>query len=425
MIFNLRLNSLISWGVLVCLLSPAAAGQPGTRSLEGLMTAAVKNRALVKAYEAETKQSREDVERVRGRFFPSMDLEYRYDSRDKAELSKTDRSFWQTRLSVTQNLFAGFKDISDLRQAENQLEINRHRLAGIRQDIRLDVALEFLNVYQAHARLDVAQDALSLYRKENDNAALKYRLGLLKKNDYLKIKVEADHALQAVLSYRARLSQAINDLILKTVVRVKEKELVFDRFKETLTLKPSDYYHTLLLKHRSEIRAQRSRVKEMDSRVSSAKSLFYPRLDLVSEYMTRDDGPGSSDSRDESRISLQVGINLFDGFQKNRIVGKARLDVARAKALLTELERRMKTRLDNLILEFEVSQKNMDVAEKNQSEATENLRITRLAFEKGIVAPADLLDAIYYLSRAGFKLVDSRFTLFKNHFRIQRMVEAL
>ena len=67
----------------------------------------------------------------------------------------------------------------------------------------------------------------------------------------------------------------------------------------------------------------------------------------------------------------------------------------------------------------------MDVADKSRIEAQENLRITRLAFEKGILTSADLLDAIYYLSRARFKLVDSRITMFRNHFRILRMVETL
>ena len=394
-------------------------------TLDELMDTAMEKRALIKARDAMLEKSRQEVSQVRGRFMPSIDLGYGYNSLDKAGLSETERSFYQTRATATWNLFNGFKDIHDLNSAGIQLQIQELMRKSVRQDVRLEVAQDFLKVFGALAYLEVAEDALSLYRKEQHNVELKYKVGLLKKNDLLKIKVEAANALQQVLKARAGLDQAVNNLGLKTVTRVKAGELNFHCFDQVPVLDDTAHYKALLMENRSEIKAFRCRVEDFKTLVNSAKSRFYPKLDLVSQYLCRDDGPGTSDNGEESRVMLQGSINLFDGLRKNRELGKARLDVVKASADLTELERRMATRLDNLFLDFRVSLKNMDVAGKSQKEARENLRITRLSFEKGILTSTDLLDAIYYLSRARFKLVDSRITMFQNHFRILRMVETL
>jgi len=394
-------------------------------TLGELMDTALANRALITARETMLEKSGEEVSRVKGRFFPAIDLEYQYNSLDRAGLSEAERSFFQGRATATWNLFAGFKDINDLDSVKKQQEISRLILKGARQDVRLEVALDFLNVFGAVACLDVAEDALSLYRREQRNVELKYNIGVLKKNDWLKIKVEAADALQQVHEARARQAQAVNNLGLKTVTRIKASQLDFGCFDGIPVLDDPARYQALLMENRSEIQALRCRVADFKIRVNSAKALFYPQLDLVTQYLSRDDGPGTSDAGEESRVMLRGTINLFDGFRKNRELAKACLDVDRVRADLTELEREMTTRLDNLFLDFGVSLKNMDVADKSRIEARENLRITRLAFEKGILTSADLLDAIYYLSRARFKLVDSRITMFKNHFRILRMVESL
>ncbi|MDX9963671.1 TolC family protein [Desulfobacter postgatei] len=405
---------------LLALGAPAAAV-----TLDELMDTAMDKRALIKAHEAMFEKSGQEVFLVKGRFLPTIDLGYQYNSLDQADLSETERSFFQSRASATWNLFSGFKDINDLDSAKKQQEIRQLILKGVKQDIRLEVALDFLEVFGAVANLEVAEDALSLYRKEQHNVELKYKVGVLKKNDWLKIKVEAANALQQVHKARALQEQAVNNLGLKTVTRVKATQLDFGCFNHIPVLDDPARYQTLLMENRSEIQALRCRVEDFKISVNSAKAQFYPKLDLVSQYLTRDDGPGTSNSGEESRIMLRGTINLFDGFRKNRELGKARLDVVKVRADLTELEREMTNRLDNLFLDFNVSLKNMDVADKSRTEAQENLRITRLAFEKGILTSTDLLDAIYYLSRARFKLVDSRITMFRNHFRILRMVETL
>ena len=378
---NIReVTPLLGCLVLMAVLFLGTGPSATATTLDDLMDTAMDKRALIKANKAMLEKSKKEVSKARGRFLPTIDLGYQYNSLDQASLSETDRSYFQSHATATWNLFAGFKDKSELDSAKKQQEIQRIMLEGVKQDVRLEVALDFLNVFGAMAYLEVAEDALRLYRKEQHNVELKYKTGLLKKNDWLKIKVEAANALQQVLKAKTRQEQAVNNLGLNTVTRIKESQLDFQCFDKIPVLDDKTRYQSLLLENRSEIKALRCRVEDYKIRVTSARSLFYPKLDLVSDYINRDDGPGTSNAGRESRVQFRGTVNLFDGFRKNRELGKARLDVVKARADLTELEGQMKNSLENLFLDFNVSLENMDVADKSRTEAQENLRITRLGF---------------------------------------------
>jgi outer membrane protein TolC len=407
------------WGLF--LLCPCLSAHGLT--LDELMTVAIENRAVVKAYRVEVQKSLHQIKHAKGEFLPSFDTGYRFNllGENDLTLEEKENNTFYTKASV--NLFLGFKDVCSLASAKKVNEIKAFELKGISQDLKLDVGLCFLDVYYGMARLNVAEDALSLYRKEYENVSLRYKMGILKKNDQLKIKVVMDNALQEVLRARATLSQTVNNLGLKTVGKISPEALEFSCFNTLPTLAEPAYYRGALLENRSEINALTALCDDLEIRVRSARSSFYPRVDILSDYKYYDecqDGSG-----DETRIQLNVSVNLFDGFQKNETLKKAMLDVDRASFDLTELKAQLNNSLKNLVLDFDVSMKKLDVARNSRKEALEHLRITQLAFKKGILTSTDILDAIYYLSRAKFNLLDSRVQIFRTHFHLLRMIEDL
>ena len=53
------------------------------------------------------------------------------------------------------------------------------------------------------------------------------------------------------------------------------------------------------------------------------------------------------------------------------------------------------------------------------------MRITDLAFKQGLATSSDLLDAIYYLSRARFNVIDAHRQVFGSHCQLLRLIEGL
>ena len=201
------------------------------------------------------------------------------------------------------------------------------------------------------------------------------------------------------------------------------KDLNFEYFENIPFVKDIEYYTSQLMEKRSEIKAFKALVRKRNTEAQKSKSLLYPKADIVLGYKFFDECPDGAGS--ETRAQLNVSLNIFDGFRKDSDIENAALKVKQAENELIDLESRLKTELKNIYLDFEVSLEKMDVADDSRLEAGENLRITKLGFEKGIMTSTDILDAIYYLSRARFNYLDSRAEVFENYLEISRMVESL
>lgn len=182
------------WIVLTGLLFTANAW---ALDLTDLQQAAVENRDIVKRYEAALDQGTERIREARGNFLPSVDLSYtvnRLDD-DNDTTYEARRNDW-ARIGASWNIFAGFADRYNIKSAKVLKESQQFKLAGIKQDVRYGVSLGLLAVYRNKAYQQVTEDALNLYRDRYREVSLKRRVGVLKKSDQLKIKVEMDNALQ-------------------------------------------------------------------------------------------------------------------------------------------------------------------------------------------------------------------------------------
>ncbi len=67
--------------------------------------------------------------------------------------------------------------------------------------------------------------------------------------------------------------------------------------------------------------------------------------------------------------------------------------------------------------------KNLKVAESSISQADENLRITDISFKEGVETAADVLDAIFYLSRAKYNVINARNEVFLYYYRLVRITD--
>ncbi len=423
--FNISLKLLVLVWSLV-FLCPCPSSHAFT--LDELTKISIENRAVVKASKARLQKSRHQIKHAWGNFLPSLDAGYILNNDTGMLFNEKDHRLEQKENDIVYttlnlNLFSGFKDIHSLASARKMHEMRRFELKGISQDIKLDVALCFLETYYAISYLKVAEDALSLYKKEYENVTLKCNIGILKKNDQLKIKVVMDNALQDVLSARTTLSRTINNLMVETATDIAQNALEFSCFDILPDISDMEHYKGLLLENHSEINALNALCEDLEIKTKSARSSFYPRVDIMTDYKYYDEH--KVESWDDTRIQLNVSINLFDGFQTSEILKKAILDFKKASFDLIELKSQLTNRLKNILLEVDVSKKNLEVARSSRIEALEHLRITQLAFKKGILTPTDLLDAIYYLSKAKFNVLNSRIQIFRNNFQLARMIEIL
>lgn len=394
--------------------------------LDVMQKMAVENRAVVQRYITVVEQSEENIAIAKGGYYPSVDISYIANSLDDATFTESSENSLAAG-QVSWNLFSGFKDKYSLESAEQVRDVEKFRLVGIRQDIKLNVALSYLYVYDRRANLKVSEDAFKTLKQLYRDGENRFDVGLIGKNELLKFRVDYDNADITMKAAQASLDTSVNSLGREVGTTITLPDLEFAEFSDLPGDLIEDEFYQKMLLVRSEIKALEGLIDASESQVQVAYSDYYPRVDVIGRYSRYDDdfinGAGDNDE-DELRAQLQLSMNLFRGFTKEARTARAKLEKRALQYDLQELTDTLANDLRNLFIDYRISLANVEVARRSIEQAEENLRITQLKYDEGLQRVSDLLDAITNLSRAQANEVAVVRTVFLNYFRIIRMVDG-
>ncbi|HKJ64742.1 MAG TPA: TolC family protein, partial [Desulfopila sp.] len=290
-----------------------------------------------------------------------------------------------------------------------------------------NVALQYLNVYERRANLEVARKNYETLQKIYQDGKNRLDVGLIDRNELLKFKVDLDDTLIQVEAAKGGLEKSV--ILLGRVVGedLRLALLDFEEFENIPGGKDLEGNMALMLARRSELQVFDKLIEASTYQRQAEQSGYYPKVDLVGSYSYFDDdligGRGEVGS-EELRAQLILSMNLYRGGATQARVAKARLETQGLHYDMKERKDTLKTELQNLHIDYSVSLRNIDVALVSIEQAEENLRITRLKYNEGLQRESDLLDAVANLSRAQYRYVAVLQNVFSNHFRILRMVEA-
>lgn len=410
---------------LLLLLSGQALASEANRCLTNLMEAALENRDIVKMYEISRRQAEEGVRERKAAFLPGVDASYTAHRLNDSTLFENDENAaWK--IAARWNLFAGFQDQSLLAVARSQVGVQEALMEGLRQDVRLEVALAFLGVHRALAEREVAQNARNLYRQEYAHALSRHGVGVIRKADYLKIKVVLDDAEQAWMRADASVTKAMNQLSRTTGLSLGLSDLDFSDFENLPSLEKEVLLRERMQAGRSELKILAFSRDMAEEGVRQAKSAYLPRADLsLSHGQSADNYALSDQVKDETRLTLSLSVNLFDGLKKPAVLARNRMAVSRLDHERQEVLADLDVQLQNLLLDARVAEDNLKVAEAGLAEAEEHQRVTEYSYREGVSTATDLLDAIAYLSRAQANRIVARTGYLETALRIRHLVADL
>jgi outer membrane protein len=414
------------WGFVIVLVLLAQTGY--AVDLSQMQQMALGNRKVIQRYMINLDKSEKDITKAKAGYLPSANVSYTVNSHNRQTLTEAKQNSVAYG-AVTMNLFSGFRDKYTIQSAQLMKQVETERLQGIRQDIQLNVALRYLEVYERKANLKVAEDAFTTLNKMYVDGENRLAVGMIGTNELLKFKVDLDYADISLKKASADLDISVLLLGREAESTIALSDLQFAEFNTPPAFGDPGASEARMLAERSEIKALKGLAEAARMQVLAAKSDYYPRVDLVGSYSKYDDnytsGSGDIGSQGEDlKGQVVLSMNLFNGHTTESTVGKAQLEARGLQYDLQEMEETMKTTLKNLYIDYKVSLENIGVAEENISHAKENLRITQLKYNEGLQRESELLDAVTSLSRAQYNYVAVIRSAFLNHFQITRMIEG-
>jgi len=390
-----------------------------------LQNEAVKNRKLIEKLKIQILNQDTALNIQKSEYWPKLDIEYSLNKIDKApENPLKEYSEFETILSYS--IFSGYKNYYQKLYIKTLKESKQYALDSIIQDIKFLVSADYLHIFDTKSLLKVAEDEYNLLKKRYNDAFNRHKVGMIKKNDLLKIQVEMDNASQKKEKAAAEFEKAIIDMERLVGIDIDFLKIEFEEFKQLPDIKDLVFYLTNAAR-RNEIKAVERQLIAMDYNLQSHKSDYYPSVEMSASYYRYDDdyliGIGDNYQRD-IKAQLSLKMNIFDGFKVSNIIKSQRNDIKALICDLDELKKDIANQVEKTFLDHEVNLKNLKVAQKSISQAEENLRTTDMSFNQGLATTADVLDAIYYLSRAKYNFIYAGGELFLNYYRLTRISDG-
>jgi outer membrane protein TolC len=396
-------------------------------TMEEAVESALKNNHRIKQFKYLESSAREKAGAAKASFLPSFGLGYSYTEYDSEVYLQGKRTSVFT-AEATYNLFNGMSDLKSLRSAELNALASGYQRKAVEADIILAVKTAYIRVLRAGHAVETAKEGVELLERQQRDAELYYREGLIARNDLLKVEVELASARQELLQAETNLRVERKRLERIMGVRINEGEAIED-FNEVPDINELSFevLKEEVLERRSELRYLKAMKDAYEYRMGSIKGGYLPSLDLTLAYSQYGDSVVPDGDKpffeSEARVTVTASWNIFDGFKKRHDINEIRYLIRAAEEEIKDTEEELLLQLKDAVESYKVSKGKLDVAKTAVSQAEENYRVTESQFRQRMATVTDLLDARFFLTRARNQYNNALYDLYIAVARIERVTE--
>lgn len=320
---------------------------------------------------------------------------------------------FQSNVTLSQTLFAGFRIVDAVRLANVNVDMMLQALRQTRQNVAFRVTNAYFNALRAWQVVQIEEEALAQAREQIRAAEVRLKAGTGVRLDLLQ-------AQSQMLQIQQRLSQSVNayekaKMQLNQVMGRETDYPVLLNNYATVAAYQLDEAQSLqtALENRADLRQIRlqKEISEMNA-VIQGRTLW-PTISAQVRYSLQDNAVVNGNSANIQNLNYGLNMNwpIFDGLAAQSKVQRAENSAQQAQINLNQKQQQV-------ILD--VRQAYMDVDEVLEREqlalagvelAKENLRVARISYREGVGVMLDVITAQNNLQQAQNNLVTARFDL--------------
>ena len=424
---TLRLMGVFTILLLLCQFSNIPAH---SLTIDEAVSVTLKENKQLKKFRYLSLSQNETMKSKKSEFYPQAELSYNL-TREEKDVFFSGRTTSVGTAEITYNLFRGFTDRANLNAEKHRFKAQKFLERAVQADVILDLKQSFIAVLKGEKNLAVAKEAVDLLTSQRRDVALRYREGLIAKNDLLKVELDLSSARQDLLSKKSDLVIARKKLERVMGRKIAEDEILVVPAPGKIKIQVNEEQTRVKMHQgRSEIKYLKSLLLSKKSELASIKGEYYPSIDLSASYTRLGDTlvPSGREGLFVIDESLQGKVtaswDIFDGFRKRHEKASKIMDMRSVEEDIRDTEREIDLQLDRALEGYRINSGNLEVSKKAVAQAEENYRITNQQFKQNISTNTDLLDARVFLSRARTQHINALYDLFLSISEIERVVEA-
>lgn len=307
---------------------------------------------------------------------------------------------WVANLNLRYALFDSGKRRAELIAATAQEHASKERTQEVQLDIALNVHRAYYGLLAAQEALEIAEKNLARATNHLKIAAEKRAAGIIPEAEVVRVKVEVANNRLALVRAKGLIRITVGTLNAAMGLPVEmpieleiESKSVPELDQIVLTEKLNKAMHS-----RPELKAALHRVAMAQSRITSAKSSFGPKLYAESRYGREDTTFFPEDKSWMAGLYIQVPI--FDGQLRSSKLGQTKAELAREQEQVRHLLLKVQEEVWTAHARLTEACEAVAATEAVVKDARESMRLITERYREGFATTNDLLDSQADLVRA-------------------------
>ncbi len=305
--------TVLAVGVLV-----TGAGVVQAETLQDAVSFMLKSNPDVRAQSYNRMAREKEVRQAKAGYLPTIDVSV------SAGLDRQHEPFYDTlwpnssAVSVRQNVFRFFGTQSEVERQEARVRSQGYLLHGTVENNALLTSKLFLNVLRNQELFDLAQENLTNHRRILDQVKLRSESGVDRRADFDQVMGRVALAQSNVVSAQANLTDSNSDY--QATIGHMPGNLVKPEPVGSALPKSMEEAEQLAVQNNPTLMSAKADVEARDAQHATAKSLFYPSLDVALDYKWRKDTDNIPGRREDYLAMATISFNILNGgFNKARL----------------------------------------------------------------------------------------------------------
>jgi len=314
--------------------------------------------------------------------------------------------YYYTGLTFSQNIYDFGLTRGSVERGKAELAQAQDNRDRVRQQTLLNVRNGYFSVLAAQQLVQVRQTTVQDQSKHLEQINAFFEVGRVPKIDVTRQEVQLANAQLDLVQAQSDLTVAQAALATAIGLPVKNTFTLVDVLNEALALDPVDGYLTDARTLRPDLRALREAVKAAEGDIVSARSNFKPRLNFSSfaDFQNLKFPLIWNVGFGESLLQPLLTGGFNRAFLNETEQAKSAVE-SNLKSAQLQVDREVYTDYANTT----VSQQQIDLATKADSEARENLAFAEGRYSAGVGNIIELTDAELLAATAGAQVVTARY----------------
>jgi len=267
------------------------------------------------------------------------------------EYEDSRTNYYNVGASLRWTIFDGLGMFADYSRQKELLAMSSQRVKVDVENLVMRVCTEYYNIIVQENRLQSVRTSLALSRSRYETAEEKYLLGVISGLDLQQARIDLNIDSSTVLSQQKTVT---GSYILLTKMLNAGHEIVFN-VEDTIFLAPEmniDSLRSRTLKYNNHLILARQGEQLSQYDLDAVRALRYPAINFSTGYnLTRNEYPWEANNYNQTKgMNWGLGLtwNIFTGFETQRRISNAKLEVENSKLAYLDIENEILGDLDLL-----------------------------------------------------------------------------